>query len=326
MRHVFIFIVLIITHSLSLVTGQTTIRGKTYDKNSLEPLHGVYIILNNRQGSTSDENGLFSLRTDTGLINITFRFIGYKSTVRTIHVSSKDTIELNVGMETDIQEIGQIVVSANKTEQKAAELTVSMDILKTTDFLKTHIKDAQELINKTPGIEVLDGQASIRGGSGFSYGVGSRVLALIDGLPMMSADAGGIKWDFLPLENLSQVEIIKGASSVMYGSSALNGVISFRSAEASNVPLTRFYIETGVFGKPANRNWIWWDSPRAWASASFSHLEKRGNTDIGVGFSLLADNSYRKYNDERLGRVNLRLKHRDSRIKGLVYGLNLGAG
>ena len=49
-----------------------------------------------------------------------------------------------------------------------------MDIIKTAEF-ETHITDAQELINKTPGIEVLDGQASIRGGSGFSYGVGSRV-------------------------------------------------------------------------------------------------------------------------------------------------------
>ncbi|MCK7529808.1 MAG: TonB-dependent receptor plug domain-containing protein [Marinilabiliales bacterium] len=47
-----------------------------------------------------------------------------------------------------------------------------------------------------------------------------------------------IKWNFLPLENLSQVEIIKGASSVLYGSSALNGVINFRTADASNIPLT----------------------------------------------------------------------------------------
>ena len=62
----------------------------------------------------------------------------------------------------EIMEIGQIVVSANKTEQRIAELTVSMDILKSGDFLKTHITDAQELINKTPGIEVLDGQASIQ--------------------------------------------------------------------------------------------------------------------------------------------------------------------
>src|SRR5512133_1833884 len=326
MRHVFIFIVLIITHSLSLVTGQTTIRGKTYDKNSLEPLHGVYIILNNRQGSTSDENGLFSLRTDTGLINITFRFIGYKSTVRTIHVSSKDTIELNVGMETDIQEIGQIVVSANKTEQKAAELTVSMDILKTTDFLKTHITDAQELINKTPGIEVLDGQASIRGGSGFSYGVGSRVLALIDGLPVLSPDAGNIKWQFLPLENIAQVEIIKGASSVLYGSSALNGIINFRTADPGNIPDTRFYAEGGIYGDPANRNWIWWNSPRTFSSVSFSHLQKSGSNDIGIGLAYTGSNGYRKYNDEALGRLSLRFKHFSKKVRGLEYGVNLNSG
>ena len=121
---------------------------------------------------------------------------------------------MDVGLELQIKEIGQIVVSANKNEQKVAELTVSMNVLKSVDFLKTHITDSQELINKTPGIEVLDGQASIRGGTGFSYGVGSRVLALIDGLPVLSPDAGNIKWQFLPLENISQVEIIKGASSV----------------------------------------------------------------------------------------------------------------
>ena len=162
----------------------------------------------------------------------------------------------------EIQQIGQIVVSANKTEQRIAELTVSMELIKSGDFLKTHITDAQELINKTSGIEVLDGQASIRGGSGFSYGVGSRVLALIDGLPVLSPDAGNIKWQYLPLENISQVEIIKGASSVLYGSSALNGIINFRTADATNIPVTEFFAETGIFGKPENTNWKWWDSPR----------------------------------------------------------------
>jgi iron complex outermembrane receptor protein len=69
---------------------------------------------------------------------------------------------------------------------------------------------------------------------------------------MMSADAGNIKWQFLPLENLAQVEILKGASSVLYGSSALNGVINFRTADASNVPVTTFYTEAGLFGSPAH--------------------------------------------------------------------------
>jgi len=306
--------------------AQIRVSGRVTDRDSRESLPDVYVIYGKGVGTATDGRGYYSFTSDTGNLSVTFKYLGYKTLTEHFRLYPGENKELNISLEPESQEISQVVVTADRTEQRVSELTVSMNIIKPATLSQSHITDAQELINKTTGIEVLDGQASIRGGSGFSYGVGSRVLALIDGLPMMSADAGGIKWNFLPLENLSQVEIIKGASSVMYGSSALNGVISFRSAEASNVPLTRFYIEAGVFGKPANRNWVWWNAPRIWSSASFSHLERRGNTDIGVGLSLLADNSYRKYNDEILGRVNLRLKHRNAKVRGLVYGLNLGAG
>ena len=67
------------------------------------------------------------------------------------------------------------------------------------------------ILEKTSGISILDGQPSIRGGSGFSYGVGSRVLMLVDDLPMISGDAGDIKWNYLPVENINQIEIIKGS-------------------------------------------------------------------------------------------------------------------
>ena len=280
----------------------------------------------NNKGTTTDIDGRYSINPGQGKSDITFRFIGYKSSVRPVDISSNDTLELNVGLDMDFMEIGQIVVSANRKEQKIAELTVSMDVLKSSDFLKTHITDPQELINKTSGIEILDGQASIRGGSGFSYGTGSKVLALIDGLPMISPDAGNIKWQFLPLENISQVEIIKGASSVLYGSSALNGIINFRTADATNIPNTQFFAEGGIFGNPRNMNWKWWDTPRVYSSLSFSHLQKYGNTDVGIGINLLTDNGYRKYNDESLIRMNLRLKHHNEKVKGLVYGLNINSG
>jgi len=120
--------------------------------------------------------------------------------------------------------------------------------------------------------------------------------------------------------------IIKGASSVLYGSSALNGVINFRTADASNVPLTTFYTEGGIFGAPRNRDWKWWDTPRLFGSASFSHLRKFGNTDLGIGVNLASDNGYRKYNDETMGRVSLRLKHHSGRVEGLKYGVNLSGG
>jgi iron complex outermembrane receptor protein len=135
----------------------------------------------------------------------------------------------------------------------------------------------------------MDGQASIRGGSGFSYGAGSRVLALIDGLPCCLLMPENIKWQFLPLENLSQIEVIKGASSVLYGSSALNGIINFRTADATNIPETRFFVEAGVFGKPGNKDWVWWDTPRLFTTASVSHLRKSGRTDLGISGYLLVD-------------------------------------
>lgn len=302
------------------------IRGKVTDQTTGTGLSGANIILRRNQGTISGENGLYHISVPAGNTTITFQYLGYKPESRTLYVAQGDSVELNVGLTTDISELDQVVVSASRIEQKISELTVSLSLIK-PDFLEAgHITDAQELINKTSGIEVLDGQASIRGGSGFSYGAGSRVLALLDGLPVMSPDAGNIRWQFLPLDHIAQVEIIKGASSVAYGSSALNGIIHFRTADAGMEPVTRFHAETGFFDIPANKDWKWWSEPRIFSNISLSHLQRKGNTDIGAGLHLSADNGYRKLNDDKLGRMNFRIRHRNSVIEGLTYGINLNAG
>jgi iron complex outermembrane receptor protein len=324
------FRILLFSGILLAFTGgaaaQAVVSGRVTDSQTGEPLTGVYVIWGRGLGTATDTTGSFSFSTGEGTVTIDFRFIGYRSRTETLSVTAGVTAVLDIELDPEAQFLDQVVVSADRMEQKRSDLTVTMDVIRSESLYRTHITDAQELITKTPGIEVLDGQASIRGGSGFSYGVGSRVLALVDGLPMMSADAGNIKWQFLPLENLAQVEIIKGASSVLYGSSALNGVINFRTADASNVPVTTFYSEAGLFGSPANTDWKWWDTPRLYGSASFSHLRKIGNTDLGLGVNLSSDRGYRKYNDESLGRVSLRLKHHSSKYEGLKYGINLSGG
>ncbi len=316
---------LLLCLSFTIAYPQGTVNGKVSDKNTGEPLAGVYVIYGKNLGTTTGRDGSFTFRTSGGRISISFQFVGYRPLTKEINVKENETVELNAEMETHIREIDQIVVSANKTEQKIAELSVSMDVIKTSFLSNNHINDAQELINTTPGIEVMDGQASVRGGSGYSYGAGSRVMALIDGLPMISADAGNIKWQFLPMENLSQVEIIKGASSVLYGSSALNGVINFRTADATNVPLTQFFTEAGFYDNPGNRKWIWSGTPTKFSSSSFSLLQKFGRTDVGISFNSYINEGYRMLNEELVERACLKLKH-FSRKEGLNYGLNLTAG
>lgn len=326
MRFLLTLILFLPLSAFSSADTISIIRGKVYDLSTAEALPAAVVIYDKNQGTITDNNGAYSIKTAPGNISIRFQFLGYKTITRYVKLIPNDTLEINAGMEHEITEIDQIVISANKLEQKVSDLTISMTVVRPEALYNSHITDAQEIINKSSGIEVLDGQASIRGGSGFSYGAGSRVLALIDGLPVLSADAGNIKWQFLPLESLSQIEIIKGASSVLYGSSAINGIINFRTADPGKTPVTRFFAESGVFGKPKEKSWIWWDSPRTFSSASFSHLQRSGKTDIGISTNLLYDNGYRKRNNEKLGRINLKLKHHNKKLEGLTYGLNMNGG
>jgi iron complex outermembrane receptor protein len=304
----------------------TRIAGRVTDSLSGEPLPGATVLFARDRGVVTGPDGDYELYLPPGTYHIVFRYVGYQAEVLSVTLAEGRPQELAVALKPAVTEIDQVVVSASRVDQRLAELTVSVSLIKPESIAAAHTADPRELMNRTSGVEVLDGQASIRGGSGYSYGAGSRVMALVDGLPLISPDAGGIRWRSLPLENISQVEVIKGASSVMYGSSALNGIIHFRTAEATAQGSTRFYTEAGLFGRPRRSEWVWWESPRAFASASVSHLKRYGNTDVGFGSYLLTDNGYRRLNDERLARANLRLKHRSRKVDGLSYGLNLNAG
>lgn len=302
------------------------VKGRILEGESGNGLPGATVTFRRGGGSVAGNDGGYLLKLPQGNQLLSFQFVGYTPVTHSVSVATGDTVYLDVKLFPYLSEIDQVVVSASRIEQRLSELTVSLSLIKPQFLESSHINDAQELINKSPGIEVLDGQASVRGGSGFSYGAGSRVLALIDGLPVMAPDAGNIRWQFLPLDNLSQIEIIKGASSVAYGSSALNGIINFRTENATPQPVTRIFMETGWFDAPVNRDWKWWTSPRIFSSGSVSHLQRMGKTDLGLGMFLLNENSYRSLNDEKLGRLSLKLKRRHTSNEGLTYGINLNGG
>lgn len=302
------------------------LRGVVRDQTDNVVLPGVGIFYEKNKGIATDINGRFELKLEAGTYTLIFQMMGYKPVNKTIALKDSSNNFLEVRMEQLAIEMDQVVVTASRIEQRVAELSVSMSVIKGDQVERQQITDAKELIDRAPGIEVLDGQASIRGGSGFSYGAGSRVLALVDGMPIIAADAGNIRWQFLPVDNLSQVEIIKGASSVAYGSSALNGVINFRTADASATPSTKVYSELGVYDSPRNINWKWWDSPRIFGAAGINHIQKLGNTDVGFGINGFSNSGYRLRNEDNALRMHGKIKHFDQKVKGLIYGLNLNGG
>ena len=86
MRYTLLVITLSLSSAFSIVFAQGIVKGKITDNNTLEPLAGVYVIYRNNQGTTSDENGIFYLKSDSSELNIRFRFVGYKSLARSVSI------------------------------------------------------------------------------------------------------------------------------------------------------------------------------------------------------------------------------------------------
>jgi iron complex outermembrane receptor protein len=120
---------------------------------------------------------------------------------------------------------------------------------------------------------------------------------------------------------VEQVEIIKGASSALYGSSALNGVISLRTASPGMEPSTSVETSAGIFIKPSRNelSW-WWDRNPYFGNIRFSHLRKAGPVDITLGGAGSFDEGYREENYQRYGRFNAGIRFNPEKLNRLSVG------
>ncbi len=323
------------------------VQGRVLDTDST-PLVGAYIT-NGVSTVATDLQGDYLLTLTPGLHVVTCSFIGMAKQEFTVNLVAGQTAPWNPVMKPAAEVLDLVVVSAGRFEQKASEVTVSLEILKPALVENKATTSLETALEQTPGVSMVDGEPQIRSGSGFSYGAGSRVMVLVDDLPVLSGDAGRPTWGFLPLENLEQIEVIKGASSVLYGSAALSGVINIRTRFPDARPLTRVSLQHGVYSNPRSA-----DSSKYWSGAlqqsnlRFLHSQRMGGWDVVIGGNILGDDGYKGpeiYQDEngvsldtasmnyqpfsvdRWGanaqaRINVNLRRRECNVPGLSYGLN----
>lgn len=303
--------------------SQNEISGTVYDAKTNEPIIGASVYIPGGNGTITNVSGKYFLKFKKNDETIVCSFIGYlPDTLK----KQRGTIQQDFYLKENSEELETVVVSAGRYEQNLEKVTVSMQVIKPEFLENKGVVDIEEITNQIPGVRVSDGQVSIRGGSGFSYGAGSRVLLTLDEMPLLSADAGDIKWNTLPLENIGQIEVIKGASSVLYGSSAMNGVINLRTQFPGDKPETKIRTVSGVYGDPKREEIKWWSFNPIYTGLDFSHSRIiKNNTDLIVGGSIYADEGYRQGASEMRGRVNAQVRHRSKRIEGLTFGLNTSA-
>jgi outer membrane receptor protein involved in Fe transport len=302
---------------------QVVFSGKVTDAVDHTSLAGVNILVDSLGGSTTDRDGNFKISLNPGKHLLIFRFIGYQEEKVSIETLINRDIVRNINLQPLIVELNTAVVSASKYQQRLSDVTVSIEVIKPEFIENQNTQQLDDALRLIPGVDVMDGQANIRGGSGYSYGAGSRVMLLMDDLPMLTGDVNEVKWNYLPVEIIGQVEVIKGASSALYGSSALNGVINVRTATPGDVPETMVNVSGGIFNKPARKelSW-WWDGLPAFGGIKASHLRKAGPFDITLGLNGFWDEGYRTDNYQRYGRFSAGLRYHPKNAEGLTAGIH----
>lgn len=278
----------------SFAFAQKVLKGKVIDINGTLLQGANIIILGTDIGTASNEKGEFVL-TDlpNEIFELQISMIGYKKQIRKINparIPALITIQLT---STEIR-VGEVVVSASKYEQRTIDLPVSAEVM-TADFLsKKNIVQLDEALRYVPGVNITLDQISIRGSSGYSRGAGTRVLTAIDGIPIYSGDTGEIIWQLVPVSEVSRVEVIKGAASSLYGSTALGGIINVVTKENSSTPVTFVRGYFGFYDKPYYSEWDWSGERRTFNGMTVSH--SNSFNDFGYSFSLARDEnrSYRQ--------------------------------
>ncbi len=283
------------------------LRGTVSASDTKDLLVGVNVIAENGSGVTTDIDGTFEITLNPGTQTIIFRYIGFEPLEKTYQIKAGEATEVKVALDPSVSQLEMVVISAGRYEQRLEELTVSMEVIKPYLIENRNNTNISQVLDQTPGVILVDGEPQIRGGSGYSFGAGSRVQVLLDDIPMLSGDIGRPNWGYLPTENVEQIEVIKGASSVLYGSAALSGVINLRTAYPRDEPITKVSIFNGVYSAPRTSPDLYWRDPDyrhelgvyhpvqnvvsapMQGGANFFHSRKVGQLDVTFGANLFSD-------------------------------------
>ncbi len=213
-----------------LAQNGATITGVVRDAQTDSSVANATIFLvGTLRSTTTNSVGHFQLpNLPPGRYTVRVAAIGHRAdTASTGNLSAGAQQEVDFHLERAPAVLSGVVVTASRAPEQIAEAPVSVAVLPGREILDRNVTYLESALSYVPGVTFNGGgQLDIRGSTGTAQGVGSRVLVLLDGHPVLSADGAEIIWESLPLLDIQRVEVIKSAYSAIYGSNALGGVVN----------------------------------------------------------------------------------------------------
>ena len=193
-----------------------------------------------------------------------FRFESVAATKFSLSVAAKGfplierKIDLSIEASTNLRIVlvpapisEQVTISATRTPTRISETAASVVVLGAEELKSTAAATLDDALRQVPGFSLFRRSGS-RTANPTTMGVSlrglgasgaSRAVVLADGIPLNDPFGGWVYWNRVPRESISEVEILRGGASHLYGSGALGGVvnISTNSVNTNSLSLTAAY-------------------------------------------------------------------------------------
>lgn len=202
--------------------GTILITGKVLDYQNQSPIEFATIMVGNSQdktvltGTTTLEDGTFSITADTDSIYLEISFIGYVAQRITDFQVQSNKVDLGtVYLSENSQTLEEVVVLAEKSQ---TEFKLDRRVFNVGQDLSSNGASALELLNHVPSVNVsIEGQISLRGSSG--------VQILINGKPSVLANDEGSALGTITADMIDRIEVITNPSA-KYDAEGTAGIIN----------------------------------------------------------------------------------------------------
>lgn len=205
-----------------------TFNGRVVDETG-SPLIGATVKASNDRITTTNTDGDFSISVEGSIAKLQISYIGFLTET---FILKSNTGKHELRLTPDIGALEEVVITATRTPKALKDVPVVTRLITADDIRKTDATNIQDLLTEElPGLEftyALNQEISLNM-SGFG---GKSVLFLVDGERLAGETMDNIDYNRLNLDNVGQVEIVKGASSALYGANAVGGVVNLITRES----------------------------------------------------------------------------------------------
>ncbi len=294
----------------TLLQAQTaSVVGTVRDSETGSPVHGATVLLQGTPLSTrTDGSGRFAIGAlESGRYTVVAVAIGFAAdSLVNVVLAPGERYEVRLSLRAVPLMLPEVVVSAGRTVERTDQSVASVAVISSQDVLQRNVTTLDKALVFVPGVTSTGNeQIDIRGATGMARGIGSRVLMLLDGHPVLSGDGAEMDFRSIPLLDLERTEVVKGAYSAVYGSNALGGVVNFVTGPIEREPHTVARLHGGTFDYRSEHTW----SQGTQAALGFGLQHSRTLGSIGVRAFVGHENSdgyaENRESSRWLGRVKL---------------------